>query len=63
MTLRRRLTVAAAVAVAVALAAVVAYVAVRDELRAQVDDALAQQLAVREGPSPGPARRCRATNS
>jgi two-component system sensor histidine kinase MprB len=52
MPLRRRLILAAAaaVAVAVALAAVVAYVAVRDELRSQVDDALEQQLAVRDRP-------------
>jgi two-component system sensor histidine kinase MprB len=52
MPLRRRLILAAAaaVAVAVALAAVVAYVAVRDELRSQVDDALEQQLSVRAGP-------------
>jgi two-component system, OmpR family, sensor histidine kinase MprB len=54
MPLRRRLMLAAAaaVAVAVALAAVVAYVAVRDELRSQVDDALNQQLAQRGGPPP-----------
>jgi two-component system sensor histidine kinase MprB len=54
MPLRRRLILAAAAAaaVAVALAAVVAYVAVRDELRSQVDDALNQQLAQRTGPPP-----------
>jgi len=45
MPLRRRLTVvaAAAVAVAVALACVVAYLAVRDELRTQIDDTLTAQ--------------------
>jgi two-component system sensor histidine kinase MprB len=54
MPLRRRLTLAAAAAVAVAvtLAAVVAYVAVRNELRGQVDDALKQQLALRTEPRP-----------
>jgi two-component system, OmpR family, sensor histidine kinase MprB len=54
MPLRRRLTLAAAaaVAVAVALAAVAAYVAVRNELRAQVDDQLQQQFALRREPGP-----------
>ncbi|HEY7076700.1 MAG TPA: HAMP domain-containing sensor histidine kinase [Solirubrobacteraceae bacterium] len=48
MTLRRRITVAAAIAVAVAvvLAAVVAYVAVRETLRGQVDQQLRAQAAL-----------------
>jgi two-component system sensor histidine kinase MprB len=53
MTLRRRITVAAAVAVAVAvaLAAVVAYVAVRQTLRGQIDDQLrAQAELIANGP-------------
>src|SRR5689334_7407582 len=67
MPLRRRLTVAlaAAVAVAVALACVVAYLAVRGELRSQIDDALTAQVAMPRfggGPPPDnfrvlPARR------
>ena len=57
MPLRRRLTVAAAVAVAVAvaLACTVAYLAVRGELRGQVDDALLEQAQrTQEMPLPGP---------
>jgi two-component system, OmpR family, sensor histidine kinase MprB len=59
MPLRRRLTVAAAVAVAVAvaLACAVAYVAVRNELLSQTDDALvdqAQRTQDMPGPGPGP---------
>ncbi|MGH3045037.1 MAG: HAMP domain-containing protein, partial [Gaiellaceae bacterium] len=48
MSLRARLTLAAAlaVAVAVAVASVVAYVAVRSELRGEVDDALADRTQV-----------------
>src|SRR4051812_49478631 len=69
LPLRRRMTVAVAiaVAVAVALAAAVAYLAVRNQLRAEVDQALVDQpLATRvppdvRGPRPGfgplPARR------
>ncbi len=58
MSLRRRLVLlcAAAVAVAVAGAAVVSYLAVRNELRGQVDDVLTAQaralgaINLREGP-------------
>ncbi len=63
MPLRRRLTIAAAlaVAVAVALAAAVAYLAVRGELRGQVDDALVEQVRTGDpGPPPfGPLDRLR----
>jgi two-component system sensor histidine kinase MprB len=58
MSLRARLTLAAAlaVAVAVAIASVVAYVAVRSELRGEVDEALAERSraigAIRIGASP-----------
>jgi two-component system, OmpR family, sensor histidine kinase MprB len=58
MSLRARLTLAAAlaVAVAVAVASVVAYVAVRSELRGEVDEALAERAqaigAIRIGASP-----------
>ena len=56
MSFRARLTIAAAVAVAVAVAAAsaVAYVAVRSELRGQVDDALAR---ARGDHRPDPDRR------
>jgi two-component system sensor histidine kinase MprB len=60
LPLRRRMTVAVAiaVAVAVALAAAVAYVAVRDQLISEVDQALQQQQfgggPVRGGPGLGP---------
>jgi two-component system sensor histidine kinase MprB len=56
--LRRRLTIAAAlaVAVAVALASVAAYLAVANELRGQVDEALQEQLQLR---LPPPFRRFR----
>ena len=69
LPLRRRMTIAVAIAVAVAVAlcASVAYLAVRSELRSEVDDALeAQPLLSRfppdfRGPRPGfgnaPARR------
>ena len=58
LPLRRRMTiaVAVAVAVAVALAALVAYLAVRDELRSEVDRALVSQLDVRGGELPVPRR-------
>jgi two-component system sensor histidine kinase MprB len=51
LPLRRRMTVAVAVAVAVsvALVALVAYLAVRGELRSEVDRALVSQLDFREG--------------
>ena len=58
MSLRARLTLAAAlaVAVAVAVASVVAYVAVRSELRGEVDEALAERAqaigAIRIGVAP-----------
>src|SRR4051794_13670612 len=48
--------VATAVAVAVALSATVAYLAVRGQLRAEVDRALQDQLDVRRGPPPGRGR-------
>ena len=53
LPLRRRMTIAVAVAVAVAVALVstVAYLAVRGELRAEVDRALQDQLDFRGGPS------------
>jgi two-component system, OmpR family, sensor histidine kinase MprB len=57
MPLRRRLTVAAAaaVAVAVALACAVAYIAVRDELLSQTDQALLDQAQrTRQAPQQGP---------
>ena len=58
LPLRRRMTiaVAVAVAVAVALAALVAYLAVRDELRSEVDRALVSQLDFRGGDLPMPRR-------
>ena len=48
MSFRARITIAAAVAVAVAVAvaSVVAYLAVRSQLRGQVDDALAARTQV-----------------
>ena len=49
------LAVAVSVAVAVALAAAVAYFAVRDELRSEVDQALSDQLDFRQ-PPPGRGR-------
>ena len=59
MPLRRRLTIAAAlaVAVAVALASVAAYVAVAGELRGQVDEALQEQLQLRDEGGAPPLRR------
>jgi two-component system, OmpR family, sensor histidine kinase MprB len=58
LPLRRRMTIAVAVAVAVAVALVstVAYLAVRGELRAEVDRALQDQLDFRGGPPPGRGR-------
>ena len=55
LPLRRRMTVAgtAAVAIAVTLVAIVAYLAVRGELRAEGDRALQDQLDVRGGPPVG----------
>src|SRR3954471_22927956 len=58
MSLRLRIAIAAGLAVAVAVigVAAVVYVAVRSELRGQVDDALAApaaQFARAAGPSPG----------
>jgi two-component system sensor histidine kinase MprB len=50
------IAVAAAVAVAVALVSIVAYLAVRGELRAEVDRALQDQLDFRGGPPPGRGR-------
>jgi two-component system, OmpR family, sensor histidine kinase MprB len=50
------LAVAVAVAVAVALASAVAYLAVRGELRNEVDRALSDQLDFRDGPPPGHGR-------
>ena len=59
MTLRRRLTLMSAVAVGVtvALASLVCYLAMRSELRAQVDRRLRAQRA-RPGSAPCPAARC-----
>ena len=58
LPLRRRMTIAVAVAVAVsvALAALVAYLAVRGELRSEVDRALVSQLDFRGGELPAPRR-------
>ncbi len=55
MTLRRRLVllVTAAVALAVALASAITYVAVRGQLRGQVDDALASFVPDDRAPTPG----------
>jgi two-component system sensor histidine kinase MprB len=50
------LAVAVAVAIAVVLASAVAYLAVRGELRNEVDRALSDQLDVRGGPPPGRGR-------
>jgi two-component system sensor histidine kinase MprB len=59
MPLRRRMTVAVALAVAVAvvLAAAVAYVAVRDQLVSEVDQALQDQTTFRGGFGPPRGRR------
>ena len=59
MTLRRRLTLLAAssVALAICLAAVIVYVAVRSELRGQVDDSLRSQADAVAGAVPGPGGR------
>ncbi len=58
LPLRRRMTIAVAVVVAatVALVALAAYIAVRGELRAEVDRALQDQLEFRGGPPPGRGR-------